>query len=426
MHIEVLCTGEELLTGVIADTNSPFFMERALRLGERVRRATVVGDDRALIANALREIAARADVVLVSGGLGPTSDDLTVDAAADAAGVEPVLHMPTLERLQRRFAERGLAFTENNARQARIPDGAEVVQNAVGSAPMFVLTLGGCRAFFVPGVPREYRHLVEHEVLPRLRALRASRPGNKALAFRLIRTVGLPESHLDARVAPLRAAHPSVEFGFRTEAPENHLELLATADTQEAADAVLAVAEQEALEAIGPWAYGRDEERLAGVVVDLLRARGETVAVAESCTGGLLAAQLTSVPGASACFTGGLVTYTEATKTRWADVPEGLIAQEGVVSRAVAERLAEGARAQGRANWGIGITGWAGPSGGDEREPVGTVYLAVAGGEGVTYERHGFGRGDRERVQRFAAWAAMDALRRRLLAGREREGTALS
>ncbi len=430
MRIEVLCTGDELLTGVTADTNSPFFMERALRLGERVVRTTVVGDDRAAIANALRELAGRCDVVLVSGGLGPTSDDLTVDAAADAAGVGVTLHAPTLERLRRRFAERGQLFTENNARQARVPEGAEVVENAVGSAPMLVMRLGECHALFLPGVPREYRHLVEHEVLPRLRALRIARSANgaaKAIAFRLVRTVGLPESHLDARVTPARLAHPRVEFGFRTQAPENHLKLLATADAQEEADRLLGAAEREALAAIGEHAYGRDDETLAGLVVGMLRARRQTVSFAESCTGGMLAAEVTSVSGASEVFAGSLVTYTEATKQRWAQVPQSVISEEGVVSRAVAELLAEGARQAADTTWGVGITGWAGPTGGDAKNPVGTVFIAVAGPSGVTCERHAFGGGDRQRVRRFATWAALDAVRLRLLREqREREGEAES
>lgn len=413
MHIEVLCTGDELLTGVTADTNSPFFMERALRLGERVLRTTVVGDHLPTIAGVLREIAARSDVVLVSGGLGPTSDDLTVDAAALAAGVDVELHAPTLERLQRRFAARGLQFTENNARQARVPKGAEVIENAVGSAPMLVMQVGGCRAFFVPGVPREYKHLVEHEVVPRLRQMRMSQPGARAIAFRLLRSVGLPESHLDARIAPVRQKHTGVEFGFRTQAPENHLKLLAAAATQEEADALLAAAERDAREVVGDFIYGRDDETLPGVVLGSLKRRGETVAFAESCTGGLLAAQFTGVPGASEAFAGALVTYTEATKTRWADVPAELIAEEGVVSEAVAVRLAEGARVRADASWGIGITGWAGPGGGDDRNRVGAVFVAVAGPDGVACGRHDFGP-DRERVRKFATWAAMDALRRRL------------
>jgi nicotinamide-nucleotide amidase len=419
VRIEVLCTGDELLTGITADTNSPYFMDRVLRLGERVQRTTVVGDDRRAIAAALREIAARADVVLVSGGLGPTSDDLTVDAAADAAGVEVDVHGATLQRLRQRFEQRGLRFSENNARQARLPRGAEVVDNAVGSAPMFLLQLGGCRAVFVAGVPREYRHLVEHEVLPRLRAWRSAQPGAVAHAFRLLRTVGLPESHLDERVTPVRAAHPHVSFGFRTQAPENHLTLLARAPSEEDAERALAAAERDAAAAIGPFLYGRDDDSLAGVVLAALQARGETVGVAESCTGGLLSTLLTAVPGASATFVGGLVTYTSELKARWAQVPDALLREHGPVSSAVAERLAEGARDRARVTWGLGVTGWAGPGGGDAREPVGTVYLAVAGPGQTRCTRHVFGR-DRERVRTFAAFAALDALRLRLS---QEEGT---
>ncbi len=415
MRLEVLCTGDELLTGVTVDTNSPWFMERALRLGLRVVRTTVIGDDRAALAEGLREIAARADAVLVSGGLGPTSDDLTVDAAADAAGVALQGHEETLERLEARFARRGLQFTENNARQARVPEGAEVVANAVGSAPMFVLRIGRCLALFVPGVPREYKHLVEHEVLPRLSAMRAQDPNAQALSFRLLRTVGLPESHLDMRIEPVRARHPDVEFGFRTQLPENHLKLLAKGATQADADRVLVAAEADAMAAVGEHVYGRDEDSLAGVVVRALAARGLTVSVAESCTGGMVASMLTQVPGASAVFPGGLVPYAEGMKEAWLGVPRALLAEKGVVSAEVAQTLAEAVRQEARTDWGVGITGYAGPTGGDAKEPVGAVYISVAGADGTKTDRHVFGA-DRERNRQFASWSALDALRRRVLA----------
>lgn len=411
MRIEVLCTGDELLTGVIADTNSPFFMARLLRLGERVLRTTVVGDERAAISGALRELAGRADVVLVSGGLGPTADDLTAAAAADAAGVALVEDEGTLERIPARLAQRGLPLSPNNARQALVPQGAEVVPNPVGSAPMFALRIGRAQCFFLPGVPREYQALVEREVLPRIRALRP--PAAAAHAFRILRTVGLPESQLDARVAPLRPAHPDVVFGFRTVLPENHLELLASGPTQQDADAALAAAEQDAVSALGEYFFGRDEETLALAVVHALQTRGESVSFAESCTGGLLAGALTSVSGASEVFPGGAVTYDARVKTDLAGVEPGLIAAKGVVSAEVAEAMARGVRARLGTTWAVSVTGYAGPGGGDAREPVGAVYIGVDGPDGTTHVRHLF-QGGRERVRQFAVGMALDALRRRL------------
>lgn len=410
MRIEVLCTGDELLTGVVADTNSPFFMSRLLRLGERVSRTTVIGDDRKAIAEAIRECASRADVVLVSGGLGPTADDVTADAAADAAGVRCVEDAETLERIRQRLADRGLRLTRQNARQARVPEGAEVVANPVGSAPMFLVQIGKASCFFVPGVPREYKHLVEHEVLPRIRSMREGEAAVSFHAFRILRTVGLPESQLDARVESLAKRHPDVVFGFRTELPENHLELLARGATQAEADAKLAEVEEESILALGQAFFGRDDETLAAHLVRRLRECGQTVTFAESCTGGLLCAALTSVSGASDVFPGGAVTYDPRLKELWADVPRELIAAHGVVSGEVAEAMATGLRARVGTTWCVSVTGYAGPTGGDEREPVGAVYIGIDGPGGAGHIRFVF-QGDRERVRAFAVGMALDQLR---------------
>src|SRR3954463_1568863 len=223
MRIEILCTGDELLNGTIADTNSPWFMNRLFELGELVTRTTVVGDDRQELVSSMREVSARADAVLVSGGLGPTADDLTAACAAEAAGVPLVEDARAMESLRARFAKRNLELTANNARQAQVPQGAEVVLNPVGSAPMFILTLGRCTLFFVPGVPREYQALVGQEVLPRLAAMLGREAGRPVRKVRVLKTVKIFESHLDAVVMPIAARHPRIRVGYRTHAPENHL-----------------------------------------------------------------------------------------------------------------------------------------------------------------------------------------------------------
>lgn len=413
MRIEVLCTGDELLTGLTADTNSPFFMERLLALGEQVARTTVVGDVREELEEAMRTLFARAEVVLVSGGLGPTSDDLTAECAARVANVPLVEDPETLRSIQARFAARGLTFTPNNARQARVPKGAQVVQNPVGSAPMFILSVGRCTAFFVPGVPREYRALVEGEVIPRLAQRLAAQPGRRFRAARLLKTLGIPESHLDARMAPLAARHPEVTFGYRTHAPENHLKLLAEGDDEASARAALDAVVAEVRAELGPAIFGEGVDELPAVVNALLRARGETVATAESCTGGLIAQRLTEPPGASEVFLGCAVVYQESLKAKWAHVPEERLARYGAVSAEVAADLAQGIRAEAGATWGISATGFAGPGGGTEAAPVGTVFLGLAGPGGVEVAHHRF-VGTRERVRAAAAANAVDLLRRRL------------
>ena len=415
MRVELLFTGDELVTGLVADTNGPWLEARLFERGLTVRRSQAVGDVAADITAALREAAARCDVLVVSGGLGPTADDLTLDCAAEAAGVPLEEDAALVAALRERFARRGLALTPNNLRMARVPRGAVAVPNPVGSAPMVVLELGACRTFLLPGVPSEFRALCEGEVLPRLQALREAHGPQRHRAWRLLRTVGLPESHLDARVAPLAARHPAVAFGFRTDAPENHLKLTAEGGTEAEARAALAAAEAEARSALGAFVYGADATTHPAAVVALLEAAGARVAAAESCTGGLVAAALTEVPGASHVFAGAAVAYTEAMKARWAGVPEGLLAAHGAVSREVAQALADGVRAACGADWGVSTTGWAGPGGGTEADPVGTVYLGLSGPAGVrAVERHVFG-GDRARVRRAACAHALELLRRHLL-----------
>jgi nicotinamide-nucleotide amidase len=413
MRIEVLCTGDELLTGLTADTNSPFFMERLFALGEQVARTTVVGDVPEELEEAMRTLFARAEVVLVSGGLGPTADDLTAECAARVAGVPLVEDPEALRAIQARFAARGLAFTPNNARQARVPRGAQVVQNRVGSAPMFILTVGTCTAFFVPGVPREYRALVEEEVLPRLAQRIALQPGRIFRVARLLKTIGIAESHLDARMAPLAVRHPRVTFGYRTHAPENHLKLLAEGPDEASARVALEAALGEVRAELGQAVFGEATDELPSVVNALLRARGETVATAESCTGGLIAQRLTDPAGASQGVRGGAVVYQEDLKTKWARVPASRLATFGAVSAEVASDLARGIREEAGATWGLSATGFAGPTGGTEADPVGTVYLGLAGPGGVEVERHRF-FGDRARVRAAAAANAIDLLRRRL------------
>jgi nicotinamide-nucleotide amidase len=417
MRVELLCTGDELVTGLITDTNSPWFEARLFELGVKVERIQLVGDVRPDITHAILDAAARADVVLVSGGLGPTMDDFTLECAAAAAGVPLVDDPQAMEWLRERYAKRNIPLTPSVYRMARVPQGAEVVRNPVGSAPMVILRLGRCRLFFVPGVPREYRALAEGEVLPRIRAALESDPERVYRAFRLLRTVGIPESQLDAKVSTLLPRHPRVVFGFRTHAPENHVKLMATAPTQAEADAALAAAEAACRELLGTAIFGADDEEYAPVLARLLTRAGATLATAESCTGGLIAQQLTSVSGASTFFMGGAVSYSERMKMAWAGVSSEVLARHTAVSRETATAMAEGVRAACGTTYGLSVTGYAGPTGGTPEDPVGTVYCALSEeGAPTRCERFSI-MGDRERVRLFAATAALELLRHRLLRG---------
>jgi nicotinamide-nucleotide amidase len=412
VRIETICTGDELLTGLTSDTNSRFFQEQLLdRTGLTVRRSVVVGDVREDIIEALDAAASRCDAVLVSGGLGPTTDDLTAECAASAAGVKLKLDETAMQHIEARFKARGIVLSENNRRQAMVPEGAEVVLNAEGSAPLFIQQRGRCTLFFVPGVPREYRHLVGSHVVARIAALAGKQVFRK---LALLKTVGLPESHLDQRVRPLAEKFPRVTIGFRTHAPENHLKLLAEGDDEASAAKLLEAVVLEARALLGATCFARDAETMPAVVLDALLARKEWLAVAESCTGGMIAASLTSVSGSSRAFYGGACTYLEAAKAKLAQVPEGLMAQFGVVSSETAEAMARGIRDTTGTQWGLSTTGYAGPTGGDAENPVGTVFVGLAGPRGLSkVERHHF-HGDRERVRSFASHAALDLLRREL------------
>ena len=415
MRVELLCTGDELVTGLTTDTNSPYLEARLFELGIKVQRVVLVGDVREDIARALREAASRADVVIVSGGLGPTADDFTAECAAVAAGVPLVEDAGTLRFLRERAQQRGRELTPNVARMALVPEGAEVVPNPVGAAPLFIVRMGGCRLYFLPGVPREYRTLVDGEVVPRVRTELELRAGRTYRAFRLLRTVRVPESVLDARVAPLAKAHPRVVFGFRTHAPENQLKLMAEAPTQAEADAALAAAEAAARAELGLAVYGADGDTYTGVLARLLTEARATLSLAESCTGGLISAQLTAVPGASSFLLGGAVVYTEQMKMAWAGVSAELLERHGAVSNPVAMAMAEGIRAACQTTYGLSVTGFAGPTGGTAEDPVGTVYCALAvEGAPTRCERFSIA-GDRDLVRLFAASYALELLRERLL-----------
>ncbi|MBM7118533.1 CinA family nicotinamide mononucleotide deamidase-related protein [Archangium primigenium] len=420
MRVELLCTGDELVTGLTPDTNSPFLEARLFELGIKVDRVVLVGDVREDITRGLEEAAARADVVIVSGGLGPTADDFTAECAAAAARVPLVEDAATREALAERARKRGRELTPNVARMALVPRGAEVVPNPVGAAPLFIVRLGDCQLFFLPGVPREYRALVDGEVLPRVRAELERRPGRVWRAFRLLRTVGLPESVLDARVAPLAVAHPRVVFGFRTHAPENQLKLMAEAPSQAEADAALAAAEAAARAELGPAVYGADQDTYAAVLARRLTDAGATLALAESCTGGLIASQLAAIPGASAFLVGSAVVYAERMKTAWAHVSPELLARHGAVSRPVAVAMAEGIRAACATTYGLSVTGVAGPTGGTPEEPVGSVYCALAVEGGPTRAERFSLSGDRELIRLFAASHALELLREHLLSSASR------
>ncbi len=404
LSVEILATGDELLTGQVVDTNSAWLMDRLWDLGLMARRKTLVGDDRRDLTEALREITARSEVVVMSGGLGPTEDDLTAEVVAAVMGQPLEVHEPSLEVIRERFRKFGRLMTPNNEKQARFPRGATVIPNRFGTAPGFRVTLGHAEVACLPGVPVEFRGLCEEAVVPRIAARLSEVP-----ASRLVKLFGVPESHADDRMRPVMddPANAGVRFGYRAHWPEIHVKWSVPGpDAPERADRIL----EKVRGIFGEALFGEGKVEMPGLVVTRLLARRERVALAESCTGGLLAELLTGVPGASNVFDLGVVAYADAMKTALLGVSTEILVAHGAVSEPVARARADGARRVGRATWGLGVTGIAGPTGGSEEKPVGTVHLALAGPSGTRALLRQY-RGDRDRIRRLAAFEALNMLR---------------
>jgi len=410
-RIEILTIGNELLNGDLADTNTARLATTLRARGLSVRRGQTVPDVIDDVVEVLAAAAGRADVVLVSGGLGPTEDDLTLEAAARAAGRPLVLHEPTLERIKARFSARGFPFTANNTRQAMVPEGAEVFDNPVGTAPHVQLVMGRARCFFFPGVPSELERLAADYLVP---WLDAHAPVARYQS-RIFRTFGRTESQVATLLERL-PRDPRMHVAYRAHFPEIQVSLHVETEDAEAGRALLVERAAFVRQALGDIVYSEDAGRsLVAVVADMLGERRQTLAVAESCTGGLVAKLCTDLAGSSAWFVEGAVTYANDAKVRRLGVAPELIAAHGAVSEAVCRAMAEGARATSGADWGLGVTGIAGPSGGTEAKPRGLVYVAVAGPDGtkVVERRWPF---DRDRNRLVSAYAALDLLRRALAA----------
>jgi len=402
--VEILSTGDELLTGQIVDTNSAWLMDRLWDLGVMVRRKTLVADDRADLLAALTETTARADLVVMSGGLGPTEDDLTAECVAAALGVPLEEDAASLAAIRARFEKLGRTMTPNNAKQARFPRGAVILPNRFGTAPGFRVKLQRAELVCLPGVPAEYRGLCEEAVLPRVAASEREVP-----AARLVKLIGIPESHADQAMRPVMDApeNAGVRFGYRAHWPEIHVKWSVPGPGAEArAERILAAVRR----LFGDAIFAEGKQDLPQLVVERLVARAERLAIAESCTGGLVAEMVTSVPGASATFDVGVVAYANEAKTGVLGVDAAVLAAHGAVSEPVARAMAEGARRRAGTTWALAVTGVAGPGGGTEEKPVGTVHLAIAGPDGTRTWARRF-PGDRDRIRKTAAYDVLNQLR---------------
>ncbi len=410
MHAEILTIGDELCRGEIVDTNSSWLASRLWELGIAVHWMTSCRDDEPDMLRAFRDASERADLVLVSGGLGPTEDDLTVDVVARALGVQPAVDPPSLERMKQRFERVGYVLTPNNLRQVRVPEGATVFPNPAGLAPGFAVTIGKAHVFCMPGVPREMQAIFTESVASRAATLAAA---GEQIAKVVYRVFGKGESHVDHALKGIALGVPGATIHFQVAFPETLVKLVVRdrdgAAARERVERLAAELERR----LGELAYGKGDESLPGVVGSALRARGATVAVAESCTGGMLGSLLTDVAGSSDYFLGGFIVYADEAKQREVGVKPETLRAHGAVSEATVREMAEGARARLDTTYGIAISGVAGPGGGTPEKPVGTVHIAVAGPRGIQHKLLNW-PGTRDQIRRLSSYWAMAVLLREL------------
>jgi nicotinamide-nucleotide amidase len=408
MTAAVLSTGTELTRGELVNTNATWLADALTSSGFDVVALDTVGDDEARLAAALTRLGAEHDVIVCTGGLGPTTDDLTSATVARILGVPLERDAASLEAIRARLARFGRPLADSNAKQADFPRGATILPNAWGTAPGFAVRLGRALACFLPGVPSEMEAMFSTHVVPLL----ASLPHVARRQIRL-RTFGLAESEVNDRLAGIEAAH-RVVIGYRATLPEIEVKVLAEGTDAAEAERRARTAVDEVRARLGAAVYGEGSTTLPAVLLELLGERRLTLAVAESCTGGLAQELLTRVPGASRVFLGGAVVYQNAAKTELLGMDPALIAEHGAVSAQVALAMADGVRGRLRASIGLAFTGIAGPDGGTPTKPVGLVHLGLSHAEGNRHVERVF-PGTREQVRRRAVFAGFALIRRELL-----------
>jgi nicotinamide-nucleotide amidase len=410
MKAEIIAVGSELLTPDRVDTNSLFLTARLNKLGIEVTRKTVVGDDLAPLRNAFEEAAKRVELVIASGGLGPTEDDRTRDAVADLLGRKLSRDPAVMKMIEARFRKIGRAMSEVNARQAMVPEGAIVLENDRGTAPGLWLEASGRIVILLPGPPHELKAMFAAQVEPRLARLATG----VRLVARELRVAGMGESDVDQRIAPIYTRHDDVQTTILTAPGEIQIHLRIWSKDVPAAERQLQGIQESIVLTLGEAVFTTAGESMEEVVGRELTMRQATIATAESCTGGLLAERLTRISGSSAYFLGGVVSYSNTLKSAWVDVPAEIIESRGAVSSEVAVALADGIRRRTGATLGVGITGVAGPTGGTPEKPVGTVHVAIADSSG-SKERGVHYPGERDRIRWQASQTALDLVRRYFL-----------
>jgi nicotinamide-nucleotide amidase len=407
---EIIAIGSELLAPDRSDTNSLWLTEKLNSIGIEVKLKTIVGDDDARLEEAIKDAIRRSKVVITTGGLGPTEDDVTRKVAARALGRRLSLDETILAELRQRFLSFGHVMPERNSRQAMVIEKAEVLPNPNGSAPGMFIEHEGVAIILLPGPPREMRPMFQNHVLPKL----ATRAGSIKVVRRLLRVAGLGESAVDEKIAPIYTKYENPQTTILFNQSEIEIHLTARGRTETDANVLLDRLSEQIEERLGNAVFSFAGETMEEIVGLKLTLGGYTLAVAESCTGGLVAQRLTEVPGASKYFIEGAVTYSNEAKTRTLGVEPALLLEHGAVSAPVAEAMAEGIRKRARTDFGLAVTGIAGPGGGSEEKPVGLVYIALADDIKIKHRKLQI-PGDRQLVRWRSSQAALDLLRRRLI-----------
>lgn len=404
MTAAILSIGTELTRGEIVNSNASWLAAELTAIGFEVTEVCIVDDQPSRIVDALKRLAVGHVVVISTGGLGPTTDDLTAASVARALDVPLVRHEPSIEAIRRRFEAAGRTMSASNEKQADFPQGADVLPNPVGTAPGFAVTLGACRAFFLPGVPREMKRLFTDHIAPVITKLAPQ------LSFQIrLKTFGLPESVVGEKLSGIEAQYPGVTLGYRAHFPEIEVKVHATSTDLAAARSLADVATQDVRNRLGDVIYGEGDDTFAEAVGRALVTRGWRLAVAESCTGGLIGHLVTREP-ASEYFVADAVTYANSAKTRLLGVSEDVLRGHGAVSAEVAAAMAEGVRRATGVEIAVSVTGIAGPSGATPNKPVGLVYWAVNHAGGTIVRERTFS-GDRQQIQMLASFAALALVR---------------
>ena len=410
MHVEVISVGDELLIGQTVNTNASWIGEQLINIGVHLEWVTTVGDSEERLSQALRIAESRADVVLITGGLGPTHDDVTKKVVADYFESQLVMNQEILEHVKERFRRRGFDMARVNEGQALVPDKAEIMRNELGTAPGMIFRRNGASVFVMPGVPREMKGMMKNYVLPMLK----KQAGGLAVRIKNLMTTAVPESTLYERLDNLNEIEKYVHVAFLPNLFGVKIRLMAKADSENEAVDKLQRAEKLVRDKINRDIFADEQVSLEEAIAKLLIERGETLAVAESCTGGMISNRLTNISGSSQFFERGVISYSNDAKIQMLGVPEKLIKADGAVSAEVARTMAEGVRNLASTDYGMSVTGIAGPTGGTAEKPVGLVYVGYADARGSSVEKHTFAN-DRIGNKQRSVQAALNLLRKNIL-----------